>query len=103
MGSCQFRLNPFLSASTAFAIWLIYGIGPLDHCQDRSVLVAISSGRRVLASSTLENIFKSAMSRYGPRSASSEEVRSFACVVNYLMRISTILVPFIVLYFLQVS
>jgi len=41
MGSCQARLNAFLSASTAFAIWLIYDGVPLDHCLDRSVLVAI--------------------------------------------------------------
>jgi len=94
MGSCQICLNAFLSASTAFAIWLIYDIGPLDYCLDSSVLVAVGRGRRALVSSIVEGPGGEKL-RCCPRSASSWEAMSFACVVNYIKRVSTILVSFI--------
>jgi hypothetical protein len=77
MGSCQLRLNSFLSASTAFAIWLIYDVVLLDHCRDRSVLVAMSSGWRAPGFVYKKNFQNGAMLRYGPWSAFRG---GFACV-----------------------
>jgi len=94
MGPCQSCLNPFISASTAFAIWLIYDLGPLDYCQDRSVVVAI---RRASASSALDNFQKGAMLPLRPAECINLRGGSFACFV----RVSTILVSSV--YFLRVT
>lgn len=54
-GLVPIMLKSLFPASTAFPIWVIYDFGPLDYCQDRSVVVAI---RRASASSALENFQK---------------------------------------------